>query len=132
MEIQGWLEKLRAAYHNGDPAEIAALFTEDARYRQGPFGTRHVGRDAIRAHWTEVLSTQSEQRLWFREPVIAGERAAVEWWCAVYHPETGEPRSAAGMVQLWFDPSGLCAELHEYFHREPGFYLTETWEGGRP
>jgi uncharacterized protein (TIGR02246 family) len=115
-DVRAWMARLEAAWRAHDPAAVAALFTADAWYRQGPFGEPKLGRDAIRAHWAGTLDRQRDQEIWLAEPIVAGDRAAFEWWCVVRDPGTGEPRSAAGCVTLWFAAGGLCRGLHEYWH----------------
>lgn len=43
----------RAAWESNDPADIGALFTEDAVYYNEPFSEPTRGRDAIIANWLE-------------------------------------------------------------------------------
>ncbi|NKZ09193.1 nuclear transport factor 2 family protein [Actinomadura latina] len=135
MDVTGWIDRLEAGWRNRDADAIAALFAEDARYRQGPFGDPRVGRAAIRAHWAATLGRQRDPLIWFGEPLVAGRRAALEWWCVLHDPSEGTPRTAAGCVTLWFGGDGLCRALHEYWHGEPGRAVPPYggWpHGGRP
>ena len=120
MNVDQWLESLRAAWLEQDAAGVSRLFAEDADYRQGPFGTPRRGRAEIAAHWKETLSHQEEQSVRFGRPLVAGDRAAVEFWVVARDPDSGEQRTAAGCVMLRFDAAGRCAELHEYWHGTPG------------
>jgi hypothetical protein len=127
-----WMDKLATAWRDHDPAAIAALFTLDAWYRQGPFGRPHLGRNAIFQHWAGTLERQRDAEIWFTEPIVAGGRAAFEWWCVVRSPATGAARSAAGCVTLWFADDGLCRGLHEYWHSEPRAARPHgSWPGRR-
>ncbi|WP_207401149.1 nuclear transport factor 2 family protein [Actinomadura roseirufa] len=117
--MQGWIDRLEAGWRARDPAAVAALFAADACYRQGPFGTAHHGRAAIRAHWAATLGRQRDPLIWFGDPVAAGHRASLEWWCVLHDPSDGTPRTAAGCVTLWFDGDGLCTRFHEYWHGAP-------------
>jgi ketosteroid isomerase-like protein len=74
---------LRARLAEQDADAAAALFTDDGIYRAHPLREPHVGRDAIRAYWARVTSTQRELDLRLGEPVVAGNRAAVEWWATM-------------------------------------------------
>lgn len=120
MNIGHWLESFRAAWLDGDPEAVSRLFAEDAVYHQGPFGQPRHGRAEIAAHWAETLSHQEKQSVWLAPPLVTGDRAAVEWWCVVADPHSGESRSAGGSVFLTFDAAGLCAEFHEYWHGAAG------------
>ena len=46
-----WLQAYVDAWRSYDPAAIAALFTDDARYRYHPWDDPVEGRDAIVADW---------------------------------------------------------------------------------
>jgi nuclear transport factor 2 (NTF2) superfamily protein len=129
MDAHEWVASLESAWRGRDPASIAGLFSEDAWYRQGPFGAPHVGRPAIEAHWTATLGRQRDPRIWIGAPVVADDRAALEWWCILHDPETGAARTAAGSAMLWFARDGLCRGLQEYWHGTPGAALEphEHW-----
>jgi nuclear transport factor 2 (NTF2) superfamily protein len=120
VDVQTWINVLEAGWRARDPDAIAALFTEDAVYRQGPFGTAHQGRAAIRTHWTTTLSNQRDPQIWFAPPIVHGHDAALEWWCILHDPTDATPRTAAGCVTLRFDDQGLCTRFHEYWHTAPG------------
>jgi hypothetical protein len=120
MNVRAWLDALQAAWLARDPAAISELFSADAVYYQGPLGPPKRGRPEIAEHWTQTLSRQREPRIWFGPPIEGGGQAAVEWWCVLHDPQSGEPRTAAGCVVTRFDEAGRCAELHEYWHGGPG------------
>ncbi|HEX3680467.1 MAG TPA: nuclear transport factor 2 family protein [Galbitalea sp.] len=48
-----WMTAYRTAWESNDPADIGALFTEDAVYYKEPFTEPERGRDAIIAMWLE-------------------------------------------------------------------------------
>src|SRR5690606_21894687 len=48
---QDWLIRYVAAWMSYDPADIAALFSEDVAYRYHPYDEPIVGRDAVVASW---------------------------------------------------------------------------------
>lgn len=50
-----WVAAYVAAWQSNDPAEIGALFTDDARYLTSPDSEPRIGRDAIVAGWLEDL-----------------------------------------------------------------------------
>ncbi|MFE9451336.1 nuclear transport factor 2 family protein [Streptomyces sp. NPDC006739] len=129
VTVARWIAALEAGWRARDPEAIAALFTADATYHQGPYGAPHTGRAAVAAHWRHTLSRQKDARMWFGDPIVSGDRAAVEWWCVLYDPATGAPRNAAGCLTLRFAPDGRCASFHEYWHGAPGQELepAEGW-----
>ncbi|WP_394848772.1 nuclear transport factor 2 family protein [Pendulispora brunnea] len=116
MSAQEWIARLEAGWKALDPERIAALFTPDAVYHQGPFGTPHVGCEAIRNHWIGSLSRQVDPKVWFGKPIESEDCASVEWWCILHDPVTLTPRTASGVVTLRFAPDGRCTRFHEYWH----------------
>ena len=50
-----WVAGYVAAWQSNDPADIGALFTDDARYLTSPDAEPRVGRDAIVAGWLADL-----------------------------------------------------------------------------
>ena len=81
-----------------------------------PDGTRAVGRpgeeDAIECR--------------FGEPVVGGDRAAVEWWSS--WTEDDNDLTMAGVTILRFDADGMVVDHRDYWNqsdrREPPF---EDW-----
>ena len=51
--VNEWMTAYRAAWESNDPAEVGALFAEDALYYNEPFTEPARGRDAIVARWVE-------------------------------------------------------------------------------
>jgi nuclear transport factor 2 (NTF2) superfamily protein len=116
--VQQWLEGYRTAWEGRDPDAAAALFTEDARYRQQPYEDPYRGRQGVHDYWTTVTATQSDIRLRYGTPVVTGNRAAVEWWATLKNDGVGI--TLAGEFLLVFDESGLVRDLREYWHFAEG------------
>lgn len=108
-----WLETYRRAWIERDASAAAALFTEEAIYRERPFQAPFVGREAIRQYWTTVTATQSDVELTYGEPIVGDHRLAVEWWATLRND--GVPVTLAGEFLLLFTDAGLCRELREYW-----------------
>lgn len=113
MKYDNWLERYRQAWMERDAAAAAALFTEDAIYREHPFEAPLVGREAIRQYWHTVTRPQSEIVLQYGSPVAAGNRVAVEWWTTLL--KDGAPMTLAGEFLLVFAGNDQCRELREYW-----------------
>jgi uncharacterized protein (TIGR02246 family) len=118
MDVHAWIEAYGRAWRDGDDAAAADLFTEDGLYRSHPFREPHRGREAIRAYWRSATSAQQDLAVRFGEPIVAGNRAAVEWWATIR--EDGEEVTLPGILVLRFDAAGRCEELREAWHYEPG------------
>lgn len=117
MNHQEWLEKYRRAWIERDADAAAALFTEDALYREKPFEAPFAGPDAIRNYWSSVTKTQQSVELRYGTPIVAGNRVAVEWWANLVND--GAPLTLAGQFYLTFAEDGRCRELREYWVLTP-------------
>ena len=111
--VRRWLEDYRRAWELRDPNRVAVLFTRDAVYQEAAFRPAYVGRDAIREYWAQVTATQSDIELRYGVPVIAGRRAAVEWWANLR--SGGAEITLAGEFMLTFTRRGRCRSLREYW-----------------
>jgi hypothetical protein len=77
-----------------------------------------VGTSAIRDYWRQATERQEDLDLRFGTPVVAGNRAAVEWWAQMR--SDGEDITLPGILYLRFAPDGRCEELREAWHRRAG------------
>jgi ketosteroid isomerase-like protein len=112
--IGAWLEGYRRAWEEADTAAVLDLFTADAGYRSHPLRPVHAGHDGIGAYWREVTADQDDVRVRFGEPIVDGDRAAVEWWTTMR--AGGGPVTLAGCLVLAFAGEGRCRELRECWH----------------
>jgi SnoaL-like domain len=114
LTVSGWLAEYRRAWIERDPDAAAALFTDDALYREQPYDEPFVGPSGVRDYWARVTATQEAVELEYGTPVVVGDRAAVEWWVTMLNG--GAEITLAGEFMLRFDENGLCRELREYWH----------------
>jgi nuclear transport factor 2 (NTF2) superfamily protein len=97
---RGWLAH--------DPTEIVALYADGAHFRSHPFREPEVARDYIE----RVLGEEESADCEFGEPVVDGDRAAVEWRAHTTLRDGGEER-LAGVSLLRFDEQGLVVEQRD-------------------
>jgi len=109
-----WRDAWAEAWPRRDVDAIAALYRPDAAYRSHPL------RDAERprAYLARVFAEEDAVECWFGEPLVAGERAAVEWWAS--YRDAGEDVTLAGTTVLRFDGDGLVSEHIDYWVESPG------------
>jgi uncharacterized protein (TIGR02246 family) len=114
--LQAWLGKYEAAWEQRDPDQAAALFTENATYRETPFQEPFKGRAGIRKYWAEV--TADQRMIDFKSDVIAvqGNVGVAHWSATLTTASTGAKVELDGVFVLTFDASGLCASLREWWH----------------
>jgi ketosteroid isomerase-like protein len=115
--VERWLEAYRVAWATADADAAAAIFTEDARYRDQPYDEPYVGRQGVHDYWTKVTATQSDIHFRYGKPIVDGDRAAVEWWVTLKND--GFQVTLAGEFYLRFDGE-LVADLREYWHVAEG------------
>lgn len=121
IEIQGWLDAYGDAWENGDPEQIAPMFTETARYRETPFDEPMHGRDAIKVYWQEGAADAQENvefssRVW----AVDADTAVAGWQAKFTRIPTGVRVELDGTFRLRFAKvSGhlLCESLEEWWHR---------------
>jgi hypothetical protein len=118
LNAEEWLDGYRRAWEERDPDAAAALFTDDAIYREQPYEAPLRGAAGVRDYWTHVTATQDEVKLVYGTPISSGATTAVEWW--VRMTNGGEPVTLAGSFMLHFAEDGRCRELREYWHFGPG------------
>jgi ketosteroid isomerase-like protein len=112
---RAWVEGWTRGWEAGDADAIGALYADGAVFRSHPFREpEKSGRDyALRAFQDEDLV---ECR--FGDPVVAGERAAVEYWALL--AADGEEETLAGIALIRFGPNGLVVEQRDYWAMQPG------------
>ncbi|MGH3679130.1 MAG: nuclear transport factor 2 family protein [Natronosporangium sp.] len=120
--LRDWLDRYEAAWRANDPAQIRALFTDDAVYRWHPWETgadAADGADAIAAAW---LAEPDEPDSWAMrsEPLaVDGDLGVAR--CEIEYPATAEnPRRAYhNLFLIRLTADGRCRDFTEYYMREP-------------
>ena len=117
--VQAWLDAYVQAWRTHDPADIAALFTENASYAYHPWDEGEAvvrGRDAIVADWLEEQDPPHSWAAQYQPLMVEGGQAVV----------TGTTRYTEGKTyyyyNLWvlrFAEGGSCAEFVEWFMVQP-------------
>jgi len=126
MEIEvaarRWADTWERAWRALDPELLIPAYTEDAVHRSHPY--REPQHPLAYARWA-LGSEEGEPEVWFGEPLVAGDRAVVEWWAVTV--DGGEKVSLAGTSWLTFAPDGRVSEQHDYWGQADG--RTPPWEG---
>ena len=119
MDTAAAAERWRSAWERAwaakDGAAIAALYADGAVYRSGPF--REPERSA-RDYVDRVFAEEDAVVCRFGEPLVTGDRAAVEWW-ATYR-EGGEDVTLLGVTVLRFGDDGLVVQHTDYWSDAAG------------
>jgi predicted SnoaL-like aldol condensation-catalyzing enzyme len=116
--VDDWIEAYRRAWERADTPAAVALFSTDASYRAHPLRPAHTGHDGVGAYWARATADQSDVRVRFGDPVVDGDRVAVEWWTVLRWE--GSPVTVVGCLVLAFADDGRCRELRECWNEVEG------------
>ncbi|MFF2272368.1 nuclear transport factor 2 family protein [Agromyces sp. NPDC058136] len=105
-----WVDGYLRAWRSNDPAEIGALFTDDAVYLTAPDAAPRRGRAAIVAGWVDDADAPGE---WSFEWHLVHETSAL----AIVQGRTAYP-AERDYLNLWvirFAPDGRASEFTEWY-----------------
>ena len=120
--MRTWVAVWSKAWPAADVDAIAALYADDAVFYSHPFRPRQGWREY--ADWAFVDQADAECR--FGEPVVDGDRAAVDWW-GVITSKDGSVETVAGTSLLRFAPEGRVVEQRDAWASEPGRRDLPDW-----
>ena len=124
---RAWVEGWSRAWPARDAAGVAALYAEDAVFYSHPFRDPQPPGDY--AAW--AFADQADVEFRFGDPLVSGERAAVDWW-AVITSTDGSVETIAGTSLLRFGPDGLVVEQRDAWAGQPGRRGLPDWADARP
>ncbi|QAY74745.1 hypothetical protein ET445_16785 [Agromyces protaetiae] len=110
-----WVAGYVQAWQTNDPADIGALFTDDAVYLTAPDATPRRGRDAIVAGWLEDLD---EPGTWAFDWRLLHEAPGI----AFIQGRTVYPARGNDYVNLWvlrLADDGRATEFTEWYMPRP-------------
>jgi SnoaL-like domain len=105
-----WRQTWARGWHGHEVAEILELYAEDASFQSHPFRDPQPPRDYIEP----TLAAEVWADCAFMEPVVDGDRAAVEWRAEVKLKDGGTEK-LAGVSLLRFDANGLVVEQRDFW-----------------
>jgi ketosteroid isomerase-like protein len=117
-----WIEAWSRAWPVGDTDAVAAIYAHDASFSSHPF--REPQPAAEYAAWAFGEQRHAECR--FGEPIVSGDRAAVDWW-AVITAVDGSEETVAGTSLLRFGSDGLVVEQRDVWASLPGRVDVPAW-----
>ena len=101
--VGAWMRGWRAL----DAEPIAAVYADECVFLSHPFRDPQAPREYV--EWAFAEEEWAEP--WFGEPLVDGDRAAVEW--RAYVREDGRDVTLAGTSLLRFGDDGLCVEQRD-------------------
>ena len=117
-----WVEVWSRAWPAADAEAIDALYTREAVFYSHPFRDRQGPKDYV--EW--AFADQKEAECRFGEPLVSGDRAAVDWWAVIVAPDD-TVESLAGTSLIRFDEDGLVIEQRDAWASEPGRRDLPDW-----
>jgi hypothetical protein len=119
---RAWIGAWNRAWRAKDPDALAYVYSEEVVFRSHPFRDPQAPLDYARGVFADE---GMELDLWWGDPIVDGDRAAVEWWAVL--TESGELVTLAGTSILTFGANGLVVDQHDYWASSPG--RVEPWPG---
>jgi ketosteroid isomerase-like protein len=128
-DVAKWLSDYVEAWRSYDRDAIAALFSEDVRYRYHPYDQPIEGREAVVASWlgegeAQEASDRDEPGTYdaYYEPVAVDGERAVATGSSTYTKGPGGPvdKIYDNCFVMRFDADGRCCEFTEWFMKRPG------------
>jgi hypothetical protein len=107
---QRWRRTWARGWHAHDAEPILALYAEGANFRSHPFRDPQAPADYI----VPTLAAETWADCEFTEPLVDGDRAAVEWRADVRLKDGGTEK-LAGVSLLRFDAEGLVVEQRDFW-----------------
>jgi len=105
-----WIDLWSRSWRALDAELLQPLYAPDAVFRSDPF--REAQNPLDYARWA-LAQEQGEPQVWMGDPIVMGDRAAIEWWAVVV--ENGKQISLAGASIIRFGDDGRVVEQHDYF-----------------
>ena len=121
--VQAWLDAYEHAWQTYDPAEIGALWTDDAEYRWHPADDPEEGREAIVFGWLNPNNDPNNRDLpgtylgEYHPYAVDGNRA-VAIGMSTYWTDATRSTVARVYYNNWlleFGPDGRCSSFIEYW-----------------
>jgi ketosteroid isomerase-like protein len=110
---RAWVDAWERGWRAHDVELIAERYAECAVFRSHPFRELEDARAYVERIFADE---EAEPEVWFSEPIVEGDRAAVEYW-AILRAE-GNEQTLAGTTLLRFDDDGLVVEHRDYWALE--------------
>jgi hypothetical protein len=112
---RGWADAWTRAWRALDADLLEPVYASGAVHRSHPF--REPGNPIEYARWA-LGEEEGEPEVWMGDPIITGDRAAIEWWACLI--ENGKQISLAGTSIVHFNEDGRAVEQTDYWGQTDG------------
>jgi ketosteroid isomerase-like protein len=121
-----WADTWSRAWAAADVEAICALYAPDARFHSQSLRDH----EPPRSYAERVFAQQARAECRFGEPIVSGDRAAVDWW-GVIEGRDGGVETIAGTSLLRFAPDGKVVEQRDAWGSAPGRVALPHWAAVR-
>lgn len=111
--ISTWVDGYVRAWNSNTPADIGALFAEDATYYTEPYRDPWRGRGAIVEHWLQHQDAPGETTFTWH-PIVVGDNLAI-----IQGTTTYPDRTFSNLWVIRLDADGRCREFTEWWMEQP-------------
>ena len=119
---RAWVEAWERAWPVGDASLLADVYAAKTVFHSHPFRPPQTPHEY--ASW--AFGDQASAVCRFGDPVVDGDRAAVDWWAVIVDHEGGE-ETLAGTSLLRFDAEGRIVEQRDVWASQPGRHELPHW-----
>ena len=113
--VQAWVDGYVRAWNSNDPADIRALFTQDAAYSPEPYSRPWRDQDEIVRQWLDRKDEPGQAQFNWHPLAVTSEVAVIQGETA--YPNEGHTYSNLWVIRL--DAEGRCTEFREWWMRHP-------------
>ena len=119
-QLAAWIAGYLRAWDSNDPADIGALFTEDARYLTEPYAAPWQGREQIVAGWLAHRDEPGDAAFSWAPHTVTPDVALVQGTTVYKDP----PRTYSNLWVIRLAADGRCREFTEWWMQHPGTVST--------
>ena len=118
--VQAWLDRYVDAWRSNDPAQIRALFAEDATYRYSPWDEPIRGPLAIADSWLENPDAPESWEARYEPIALNGNLAVTRGRSRYFDSDRTQVRTEYDNVfMIRFDDEGRATDFTEWYIEKP-------------
>ncbi len=114
-QVTNWIDGYVRAWNSNDPADIGALFADDATYRTEPFSAPWRGRDTIVSNWLDRKDEPGQTHFTWHPLAVTPDVAIIQGETVYQQP----PQTYSNLWVLRLDPAGRCTDFTEWWLQHP-------------
>ena len=111
--VTAWIDGYVRAWNSNDPADIGALFSEDAEYYTAPFRPPWRGREQVIQKWLEGKDEPGETTFTWQPIAVTAEVAIIQG------TTTYPAQTYSNLWVMRLDEDGRCRQFTEWWMTHP-------------